>query len=59
MRSSVLIRLFVFVLFGVTLQIFLYFANEGNIPDYIVYITFALLSVPTFLFVFLGNNNNS
>lgn len=58
MRSSVLIRLFVLVLFGVTLQIFLYFANQGHVPDYVVYVLFAMFSVPLFLLVFLGYNNN-
>jgi hypothetical protein len=58
MRLSVLKRLFVLVLFGVTLQIFLYFANQGHIPDYIVYILFASFSIPMFLFVYLGNGND-
>jgi len=58
MNTSIKIRVFIFILFAVTLQIFLYFANQGNIPDYVVYILFAIFSVPTFLFVFLGSNNN-
>ena len=58
MRTSVKIRFFLLVLFAVTLHIFLYFAKQGHIPDYIVYILFAIISVPMFLFVYLGYNNN-
>ena len=58
MRLSVKIRLFGFLLFVVTLRIFLYFADQGSIPDYVIYIIFAMFSVPAFLFVFLGYNNN-
>jgi hypothetical protein len=48
----------VVLLFAVTLKIFVYFADQGSIPEYIMYILFAMLSVPTFLFVFLGYNYN-
>jgi hypothetical protein len=58
MRLSVKIRFFSLLLFVVTLKIFLYFADQGSIPDYIVYIIFAMFSVPVFLFVFLGYNYN-
>lgn len=58
MNSSIKIRVFIFILFTITLQIFLYFAKQGNIPDYIVYILFAMFSVPTLLYVYLGSNNN-
>lgn len=58
MRSSVKIRCFLFLLFTVTLHIFLYFAKQGHIPEYFVYIFFAIISIPTFLFVYLGYNKN-
>jgi len=58
MRSSVKIRFFIILLFAVTLHIFLYFAKQGHIPDYIVYIMFAITSVPMFLFAYLGYNKN-
>lgn len=58
MRLSVKIRFFGLLLFVVTLRIFLYFADQGSIPDYVIYIIFAMFSVPVFLFVFLGYNNN-
>ena len=58
MRLSVKIRSMVVLLFAVTLKIFVYFADQGSIPEYIMYILFAMLSVPTFLFVFLGYNYN-
>jgi hypothetical protein len=58
MRLSVKIRFFGLLLFVVTLRIFLYFADQGSIPDYVIYIIFAMFSVPIFLFVFLGYNNN-
>jgi hypothetical protein len=48
----------VVLLFAVTLKIFLYFADQGSIPDYVIYIMFAMFSVPIFLFVFLGYNQN-
>lgn len=46
------------LLFAVTLKIFLYFADQGSIPEYAIYILFAMFSVPIFLFVFLGYNYN-
>jgi hypothetical protein len=58
MRFSVKMRLLVVLLFAVTLKIFLYFSDQGNIPEYIIYILFAIFSVPTFLFVYLGYNHN-
>jgi hypothetical protein len=58
MRVSVKMRIFIIMLFAVTLKIFLYFANQGSIPDYIVYILFAMFSVPVFLFGYLGYNYN-
>lgn len=58
MRFSVKMRLFCVLLFAVTLKIFLYFADQGSIPEYVIYIFFAMFSVPTFLFVFLGYNYN-
>jgi hypothetical protein len=58
MRLSVKIRFFSLLLFAVTLKIFLYFADQGSIPDYVIYILFAMFSVPVFLFVFLGYNYN-
>jgi hypothetical protein len=56
MKVSVKLRFVSFILFALTLQIFLYFANQGSIPPYVVYIMFAMFSVPGFLFVFLGAN---
>ena len=56
MKVSVKLRFVSFILFALTLQIFLYFANQGCIPPYVVYIMFAMFSVPGFLFVFLGAN---
>ena len=58
MRFSVKMRFMVVLLFAVTLKIFLYFADQGSIPDYVIYIMFAMFSVPIFLFVFLGYNQN-
>jgi len=58
MRSSVKLRFFIFILFTVTLQIFLYFAKQGHIADYVIYILFAMFSVPTFLYVYLGSNGD-
>jgi|UniRef100_A0A6C0M019 uncharacterized membrane protein len=57
MKVSVKIRFFVAILFAITLQIFLYFANQGSIPEYVIYIMFAMFSIPAFLFVFLGAND--
>jgi len=57
MKVSVKLRFFSFILFALTLQIFLYFADQGSIPPYVVYIMFAMFSVPGFLFVFLGAND--
>ena len=51
-------RFFGLLLFAVTLRIFLYFADQGSIPEYVIYILFAMFSVPVFLFVFLGYNQN-
>ena len=56
MKVSVKLRVVSFILFALTLQIFLYFADQGSIPPYVVYIMFAMFSVPGFLFVFLGAN---
>lgn len=58
MRVSVKMRFFMLLLFAVTLKIFLYFADQGSIPDYVIYILFAMFSVPIFLFVYLGYNQN-
>ena len=58
MRASVKMRFFGLLLFAVTLRIFLYFADQGSIPEYIIYILFAMFSVPIFLFVFLGYNQS-
>jgi hypothetical protein len=59
MRSSVKLRLFVAVLYAIFLHISLYFTKQDRIDDYIVYIVFAMLGVPVFLFVILGMNNNN
>lgn len=58
MRFSVKLRIFVAILFAVTLKIFLYFADQGSIPEYMIYLLYAMFSVPLFLFVFLGYNEN-
>lgn len=58
MRVSVKMRFLVVLLFAVTLRIFLYFADQGSIPEYIIYILFAMFSVHIFLFAFLGYNHN-
>lgn len=59
MRSSALIRVLVVVLFAIILHLSLYFTKQAEIDDYIIYISFAMISVPTFLFVLLGTNNNN
>lgn len=56
MRFSVKLRIFVAILFAVTLKIFLYFADQGSIPEYMIYLLYAMFSIPLFLFVFLGYN---
>jgi|UniRef100_A0A6C0M4D7 hypothetical protein len=56
MRFSVKLRIFVAILFAVTLKIFLYFADQGSIPEYVIYLLYAMFSIPLFLFVFLGYN---
>ena len=58
MRSSVILRIAAVVVYAIFLRIALYFAKHDHIGDYIVYILFAMLSVPVFLFVLLGLNNN-
>jgi VanZ family protein len=59
MRSSVKLRFFIAVLYAIFLHIFLYFSKQDRIGDYIVYIVFAMMGVPVFLFVILGMNNNN
>lgn len=59
MRSSVKLRFFIVALYAIFLHIFLYFAKNDHIGDYIVYIMFAMMGVPVFLFALLGMNNNN
>ncbi len=58
MRFSVKLRIFVAILFAITLKIFLYFADQGSIPEYVIYLLYSMFSIPLFLFVFLGYNEN-
>lgn len=58
MRSSAIIRILMVILFAIIMHITLYFAKQAEIYDYIIYISFAMASVPTFLFVLLGTNDN-
>ena len=58
MRSSVILRIAAFIVYAIFLHIALYFAKQDRIGDYHVYIVFAMVGVPVFLFVLLGTNKN-
>ncbi len=59
MRTSVKSRIYIFVLFWLFLYIFTWFSRHGYFYENYVYLGFAIVSLPTFLYVYLGENDTS